>query len=804
MLVERPMFLLQGSPLVWQIVRGDARALPLADASADLILTSPPYWGLRSYRDAGEHYSGQVGSESTPAQFVDELVGMIDGEWRRVLKPSGSMFLNLGDKYAGGRSGSSGWGKPRVLDGEHFGGPVLARQDADLEDSPVTDWGARPKSLLGLPWRIALALIDRGWILRAEIIWSKPNGLPESVTDRVRRSHEQVFHFVTEPRYYTAVDEIRSPGETGRPQRSRAVEIAKTAGLTAEHLAAAKSVGVSDVGRGAAVQSGAGKNTTEVRRLAAEAKEALGGYFREWLGSPSLGRLPGSVWTIPTQPLIVPDTHRQHWNLPNHFACVDEQTEILTRRGWLAHDRLTVEDMVAAYDPASRRAAWSPCLAVHRYDYDGEMVAVEKRNLSMLLTPNHRCVVRRPHSAMPNLDETVEAADLGPKHAIPRSVRWEGGAEDEAMGAYLAALYGWVAAEGWYQNDLVMLSQSGTANPDKVQAIDRLLAPILNDYPHRGGRWGRASYRKSLDGVRRSVKPDGEVTWRLPVWLSHKIQERMPDKQLGWWALDLTSREAMALLDAFTDGDGHRRRDGRIAIFQKGRANLDVLQAVAVSLGYKTALRPGDDRWVLYLTEGGRATSLRATDGKNIPIPRQHYQGVVWCPTVATGAFVARRSGIMFVTGNSYPPELCRRIILGWSPKKVCQACGEGRRPVVEKVTTGKDNSRLARSERIAGRIHLNDFDTLKRNHPDRIVGESCACPDTTAPTRPGVILDPMCGTGTTIGVAHKLGRNAVGVDLSGDYARLARWRIAESGHFDQVDQRTAREAQTVLGFGEL
>jgi hypothetical protein len=79
------------------------------------------------------------------------------------------------------------------------------------------------------------------------------------------------------------------------------------------------------------------------------------------------------------------------------------------------------------------------------------------------------------------------------------------------------------------------------------------------------------------------------------------------------------------------------------------------------------------------------------------------------------------------------------------------------------------------------------------------ITGEACACPTPTAPTRPGTILDPMCGTGTTVGVAHKLGRDAIGVDLSADYCRLARWRVGSSGHFDGVESRTWRERQEGL-----
>jgi DNA modification methylase len=178
------------------IIQGDARTLPLADESVDLIVTSPPYFALRSYRDAGEHYDGQIGSEATPAEFIDALMECM-GEWRRVLKPSGSVWVNLGDKYAnaGTRQGHTGIGQTANPEKRHIYQPLPE--------------GTRPKSLMGLPWRFAIACIDAGWILRAEVIWSKPNGLPESVTDRVRRSHEQWFHFTKEPRYFAAVDEVR-------------------------------------------------------------------------------------------------------------------------------------------------------------------------------------------------------------------------------------------------------------------------------------------------------------------------------------------------------------------------------------------------------------------------------------------------------------------------------------------------------------------------------------------------------------------------------------------------------------------
>ena len=155
------------------ILRADARMLPLADESVDLIVSSPPYWSLRAYQDNGETYDGQIGAEATPGEFVDALIDCTR-EWMRVLKPSGSIFVNLGDKM-------------------------------------------RDKSLMLLPERYRIRAVDElGMIARAVIVWSKPNGLPESVTDRVRRSHEDWVHLTKQPRYYSAVDELRLPSDAPR------------------------------------------------------------------------------------------------------------------------------------------------------------------------------------------------------------------------------------------------------------------------------------------------------------------------------------------------------------------------------------------------------------------------------------------------------------------------------------------------------------------------------------------------------------------------------------------------------------
>lgn len=242
------------------IIRSDARSLPLGNASVDLIVTSPPYYGLRSYQDGGKHYATQIGSEPTPGQYIDALID-VTREMVRVLKPTGSMWINLGDKYSGYTNGQ---GKGRNPGGGQRG-------EARVPDGPVsapTVYGIPNKSLMGLPWRYALRCVDDlGLILRAEVIWSKPNGLPESVTDRVRRSHEQWFHFTRAGRYYSAVDEIRQEPVRVDPPRPIG-----TRNKTPRHTNAADYSGWKD----------------------------------HSVSANALGKLPGSVWEVATQPLTVP------------------------------------------------------------------------------------------------------------------------------------------------------------------------------------------------------------------------------------------------------------------------------------------------------------------------------------------------------------------------------------------------------------------------------------------------------------------------------------------------------------------
>jgi DNA modification methylase len=147
-------------------------------------VTSPPYYGLRDYGCAG-----QIGLEGTPDEYVEKLVAVFT-EVKRVLRDDGTLWLNLGDSYAGSGKGiGSDHGKAVFTDGE------IAK----------TDWRKtclKPKDLVGIPWRVAFALQSDGWYLRQDIIWAKPNPMPESVTDRCTKSHEYIFLLTKSARYY--------------------------------------------------------------------------------------------------------------------------------------------------------------------------------------------------------------------------------------------------------------------------------------------------------------------------------------------------------------------------------------------------------------------------------------------------------------------------------------------------------------------------------------------------------------------------------------------------------------------------
>jgi site-specific DNA-methyltransferase (cytosine-N4-specific) len=166
------------------IFEGDALRIlaRLPAASVQSVVTSPPYWGMRDYQ-----LPGQIGLEQTLPQFLNRLVSIFS-EVKRVLREDGTLWLNVGDGYT---SGNRGWRAPDEKN------PARA-----MSVRPDTPEGLKPKDLLGIPWRLAFRLQEDGWYLRSDIVWHKPNAMPESVKDRPTRAHEYVFLLTKSERYY--------------------------------------------------------------------------------------------------------------------------------------------------------------------------------------------------------------------------------------------------------------------------------------------------------------------------------------------------------------------------------------------------------------------------------------------------------------------------------------------------------------------------------------------------------------------------------------------------------------------------
>ncbi len=283
------------------LLRSDARHIPLKDRTVQCVVTSPPYWGLRDYgllpsvwggdddcehewidatyvrnndQTAGEKqpiqvafcsvcnaWLGTFGLEPSPEQYVENLVGIFR-EVRRVLRDDGTLWLNIGDSYA------TGAGQGQVPGGGGQGAR-WKRETGHWQPNRLKIRGLKPKDLIGIPWRVAFALQADGWWLRSDIIWHKPNPMPESVMDRPTRSHEYLFLLSKSARYFYDADAIREP-------------------VTQQH----ETTGTGFVKAGRAVEGFHGRFGNDGKGMRMPYK---------W--SNPLGRNKRSVWTIVVEPV---------------------------------------------------------------------------------------------------------------------------------------------------------------------------------------------------------------------------------------------------------------------------------------------------------------------------------------------------------------------------------------------------------------------------------------------------------------------------------------------------------------------
>jgi DNA modification methylase len=206
------------------ILVGDVRETlgQLADGSVNCVVTSPPYWGLRDYG-----HDGQIGLEQTPAAYVAEMIAVFR-EVRRVLADDGTLWLNLGDSYNGSGKGAYADGAVRLSEKSSKQRTSVGTHEGSF--SKTIAEGLKPKDLVGIPWRVAFALQADGWYLRQDIIWHKPNPMPESVTDRCTKAHEYLFLLTKSARYHFDNEAIAEPIAQSTVSRVTQPNLANQAG----------------------------------------------------------------------------------------------------------------------------------------------------------------------------------------------------------------------------------------------------------------------------------------------------------------------------------------------------------------------------------------------------------------------------------------------------------------------------------------------------------------------------------------------------------------------------------------------
>ncbi|MTI82408.1 MAG: site-specific DNA-methyltransferase [Firmicutes bacterium] len=207
------------------IILGDAKKVlkEIPDNTIQCTVCSPPYWGLRDY---GISKDNQIGAEDKLEDYINNLTEIFR-EVRRITKNDGLLWLNIGDSYTSGNR------KYRAPDKK----TDLRASVRAMTYRPGTPEGLKPKDLIGVPWRVAFSLQNDGWYLRSDIIWNKPNCMPESVKDRPTKCHEYIFLFSKSPRYYYDYQSIKEKSDSGNLRNRRTIWNVNTHGFKEAHFA---------------------------------------------------------------------------------------------------------------------------------------------------------------------------------------------------------------------------------------------------------------------------------------------------------------------------------------------------------------------------------------------------------------------------------------------------------------------------------------------------------------------------------------------------------------------------------------
>lgn len=829
------------------ILRGDALALPLPDESVDLIVSSPPYFALRSYRDGDEHYTGQLGSEPTPPAFLEALWAVMHECWR-VLKPTGSCFINLGDKRNSAASGQNGTGTTALTGGRHDRMAGRGRTSAFV----------RVKSKMLLPHRFAEGCMDgmaspcgcpelggyrcppgmhradlscvlhgkcrTPWIMRSDIVWQKLNCLSGGT---------QVYARIKGRPVPMKLHDLCRSYQPEDVQLWNGHQWTQVLGWepTGRHPDALDSI----------------KAIRAARRIGDEPVPAADLEIElrsgERIGCTREHRWPTQRGLIEAASLIVGDVIDAA-PLPagEVFPGMLDDEEV----GWF----------VGLYIAEGSRSEGMIQIAGHAREVDRfkrlrDLASSLHATCNVYTNGNQGNVTMAGRFLDAILDTYVGGRTAKDKHLRPRA--WE-----RSNSFLRAVLDGYLSGDGSYDDRADRWKLGFTINDQWAADLRTMGARLGVSVRLRRGtvtgfdrEWPAWLGSVTMNPARRR-QPDTQVVavrqsrarqfWDVAVAddphlfslasgvLSHNslpesVTDRVRDSHEYLFHLTKEGRY-FAAVDEVREGYAPGSKE-RIAAGFNARPEWD---AARLSTGYESERQY-------------EANSLGKLPGSVWPLPSEP---LIISPEVKAHYDLPDHFA-------AFPTELVRKVILGWSPSKICIECGEGRRPVVAKSldTTGHTNRRTGGKRDLAesagnDRGFNGDGYPVARSSAT-ITGYACRCtPHTDHPssssqrkpnqphkqqattwenpggglannprngpwreyhldgwappaTRPAVVLDPFGGTGTTAGVARALGRTGVSVDLSHDYSRLADYLIHRSSRFAKVAQRTHRENQGEL-----
>jgi len=825
-----------------RIINGDVldglRTLP--DGCVQCTVTSPPYFALRDYG-----VDGQIGLEATPEEFIDTMVRVFR-EVRRVTRSDGVLWLNLGDSYSG--SGKGPTGKNGLQNAEQRMGfdksdSNRGSKKTNLRGGAIPA-GLKPKDLIGIPWRVAFALqtdgaaspqtmhainriraallsdydswgevptntrdaiedLDReweqahkgAWYFRSAMPWIKRNCMPESTTDRPTSAIEYIFLMTKSAKYFYDGEAIRVPSSESyqndvRPQGVLRQKVNKRSkypdagqfkkqdqtgnptytGFN-ERWAAGKGNRKSFRGGGKYTAGQSFDNSEPVENETHGNQPNVSGtrnyrnsdpFFESWQGLYSESENPLAF-------IINPQSRPEL-----HFACVDDQTEALTTSGWKGIHALKDGEQIVGFDGVA--LSWQEA-TFHRYPFSGKMVVASSRDLSMWLTPNHRVVCRDYGDKG---EWKIKQADkLKGYEEIPTSAPFECDTYGELINKDVAELAGWVLTDGSYNHKkckiITLYQTEGRGKTEQIDRIFKSLSITPKIYRRKKiDRWDQISYSFG-----------GEV--------AKFIREVFPLKEGNFGILSTWSDvDLRALWKGMTEGDGNQRKDGRVT-FVGNRSKVDFYQALCVRLGMtcRISFKHGN-AWAAFVTKK-HSTTMRGTNGKTNTLQTDcFYDGIVWCPSVRSGMWLARRNGRPFITGNTFPDLLAATCIkAGTSEYGCCPKCGAPYQRIVEASggVIGKGWHPHA-DDGVTGQI--GGFPSEGYTREFKGWQPTCKCGK---PLLPGqqppealkscLVLDPFMGSGTVAVVARDLNRSSIGCEINPEYVKIIRARLQADSQLD-------------------